>query len=24
MRAGHLPPPDENGVTYLKIPVNAV
>jgi glyoxylase-like metal-dependent hydrolase (beta-lactamase superfamily II) len=24
MRAGHLPPPDGNGVTYLKIPVNAV
>ncbi|KPF64369.1 MBL fold metallo-hydrolase [Porphyrobacter sp. AAP60] len=24
MRAGHLPPADENGVTYLKIPVNAV
>jgi hypothetical protein len=24
MRAGHLPPPDENVVTYLKIPVNAV
>ncbi len=24
MRAGHMPPPDENGVTYLKIPVNAV
>lgn len=24
MRAGHLPPPDANGVTYLKIPVNAV
>ena len=24
MRAGHLPPPDENGVAYLKIPVNAV
>ncbi len=24
MRAGHLPPPDENGITYLKIPVNAV
>jgi glyoxylase-like metal-dependent hydrolase (beta-lactamase superfamily II) len=24
MRAGHLPPPDDNGVTYLKIPVNAV
>lgn len=22
MRAGHLPPPDDNGVTYLKIPVN--
>ena len=24
MRAGHLPPAEENGVTYLKIPVNAV
>lgn len=24
MRAGHLPPPEENGVTYLKLPVNAV
>jgi glyoxylase-like metal-dependent hydrolase (beta-lactamase superfamily II) len=24
MRAGHLPPPDDNGVTYLRIPVNAV
>lgn len=24
MRAGHLPPPDANGVIYLKIPVNAV
>lgn len=24
MRAGHLPPADDNGVTYLKIPVNAV
>jgi glyoxylase-like metal-dependent hydrolase (beta-lactamase superfamily II) len=24
MRAGHLPPPEENGVTYLKIPVNAI
>lgn len=24
MRAGHFPPPDDNGVTYLKIPVNAV
>lgn len=24
MRAGHLPPPDDNGVIYLKIPVNAV
>ncbi len=24
MRAGHLPPPDDNGVTYLKIPVNAL
>ncbi|WP_308909236.1 MBL fold metallo-hydrolase [Pseudokordiimonas caeni] len=24
MRAGHMPPPDDNGVTYLKIPVNAL
>ncbi len=24
MRAGHMPAPEENGVTYLKIPVNAV
>ena len=24
MRAGHLPPPDDNGVVYLKLPVNAV
>jgi hypothetical protein len=22
MRAGHLPPPEDNGVVYLKIPVN--
>lgn len=24
MRAGHLPPPDDNGITYLRIPVNAL
>jgi glyoxylase-like metal-dependent hydrolase (beta-lactamase superfamily II) len=24
MRAGHMPPPEENGVTYLKIPVNMI
>lgn len=24
MRAGHLPPPEGNGIRYLKIPVNAV
>ena len=24
MRAGHMPPADDNGVIYLKIPVNAV
>ncbi len=24
MRAGHLPPPEDNGVSYIKIPVNAV
>jgi glyoxylase-like metal-dependent hydrolase (beta-lactamase superfamily II) len=23
MRAGHLPPPEDNGLSYLKIPVNA-
>ena len=23
MRAGHLPPPEDNGVSYLKIPLNA-
>jgi hypothetical protein len=23
MRAGHLPEPEENGVRYLKIPLNA-
>jgi glyoxylase-like metal-dependent hydrolase (beta-lactamase superfamily II) len=23
MRGGHLPPPEENGVSYLKIPLNA-
>jgi glyoxylase-like metal-dependent hydrolase (beta-lactamase superfamily II) len=22
MRAGHMPPPEDNGVSYLKIPVN--
>jgi hypothetical protein len=22
MRAGHMPPPEDNGVTYLNIPVN--
>jgi glyoxylase-like metal-dependent hydrolase (beta-lactamase superfamily II) len=22
MRAGHLPPPEDNGVTYLKLPIN--
>ena len=22
MRAGHMPPPDDNGITYIKIPVN--
>ena len=22
MRGGHLPPPEENGVSYLKLPVN--
>jgi hypothetical protein len=24
IRAGRLPPPDANGVSYLKIPVNAL
>ncbi len=24
MRAGHLPPAEDNGITYLKMPVNAV
>lgn len=24
MRAGHLPPPEENGASYLKIPVNVL
>jgi len=24
MRAGHLPPADDNGVVYLKLPINAV
>jgi glyoxylase-like metal-dependent hydrolase (beta-lactamase superfamily II) len=24
MRAGHMPPPDDNGLTYLKIPVDAL
>ena len=24
MRAGHMPPADDNGVTYLKLPVNAL
>lgn len=24
MRGGHMPPPDDNGITYLKLPVNAV
>lgn len=24
MRAGRLPPAEDNGVTYLKIPINAV
>ncbi|PKP95717.1 MAG: MBL fold metallo-hydrolase [Alphaproteobacteria bacterium HGW-Alphaproteobacteria-14] len=24
MRAGHLPPPDDNGITYLQLPINAV
>jgi hypothetical protein len=23
MRAGHMPDPEENGVAYLKIPLNA-
>ena len=24
MRAGHLPPPEDNGVSYIKIPINAI
>ncbi|MBL0419026.1 MBL fold metallo-hydrolase [Ramlibacter sp. AW1] len=24
VRAGHLPPPDDNGVSYLRIPINAL
>ncbi|OCC25174.1 MBL fold metallo-hydrolase [Croceicoccus estronivorus] len=24
MRAGHMPPPESNGVTYLKIPINLI
>ena len=24
MRAGHLPPEEDNGVSYLKIPLNAL
>jgi glyoxylase-like metal-dependent hydrolase (beta-lactamase superfamily II) len=24
MRAGHLPPPEQNGVSYLKVPVNLI
>jgi glyoxylase-like metal-dependent hydrolase (beta-lactamase superfamily II) len=24
MRAGHLPPPEDSGVTYLKVPVNVL
>ena len=24
MRAGHLPPPEDNGVRYLKVPLNGV
>ncbi|MEO8015500.1 MAG: MBL fold metallo-hydrolase, partial [Polaromonas sp.] len=24
VRAGHLPPPESNGVRYLKIPVNVL
>jgi hypothetical protein len=24
MRAGHMPDPEDNGVLYLKIPLNAI
>ena len=24
MRAGQMPPPDEDGKTYLKVPVNGI
>ena len=24
MRAGHMPPPEDNGTTYLKVPINVI
>ena len=24
MRAGHMPPPEDNGVSYLKVPINVL
>jgi hypothetical protein len=24
MRAGHMPPADDNGISYIKIPINQV
>jgi hypothetical protein len=24
IRAGHLPPPEDNGTTYLKLPLNVL
>jgi hypothetical protein len=24
IRAGHVPPPEANGISYLKIPLNAL
>ena len=24
MRAGHMPPPEDNGTSYLKVPINVI
>ena len=24
MRAGHMPPPEDNGVSYLKVPIDVL
>ena len=24
MRAGHMPPPEDNGIRYLKVPINVI